>query len=143
MGHFQYRNGLVTVPTPEKIIGADAHPHRFSKRSTTRKMDKLPEKMYISEKHEEATMTTVNINAVKDLYLMNVLYELHRAQEKIAFFERKYHTTYTDFEKSVRGKGKEQFEEWDDYMEWKAFVKAHHNLLQQKNDVENGNIKIS
>ncbi len=50
------------------------------------------------------------------------LYELHIVKEKLTLFEKKYGKTFSDFEKEVLSK--EDFEKWDDYLEWKAYLKS-------------------
>ncbi|MCL4551821.1 MAG: hypothetical protein M1495_25020 [Bacteroidetes bacterium] len=88
-------------------------------------------------------MTTISLSDIKDLYLSNVLFELHKAKEKNLLFENKYKLSFTEFEKLVKESTKEDFSNWDDYMEWKAFVKSYQQLLQEKADLENGNIKVA
>jgi len=48
---------------------------------------------------------------------------LHRASECIRLFEIKYGKTFEEFERELKS-SPENFEAWDDYMEWKACVKA-------------------
>ena len=40
-------------------------------------------------------------------------------------FEKKYRITFEDFEKQIESAVKEDFEKWDDYIEWKAFYKSY------------------
>jgi len=50
------------------------------------------------------------------------LYDLHIIREKLLLFEKKYGKTFSEFEKEVLSK--EDFEKWDDYLEWKAYLKS-------------------
>jgi len=50
------------------------------------------------------------------------LYDLHIIREKLLLFEKKYGKTFSEFEKEVLSK--ENFEKWDDYLEWKAYLKS-------------------
>jgi hypothetical protein len=54
------------------------------------------------------------------------LYELHIIKEKLKLFEKKYSKTFEEFEKEVLEK--EDFEKWDDYLEWKAYLKTLKSL---------------
>ena len=57
---------------------------------------------------------------------MMLLYEFHIVREKLRLFEKKYGKSFEEFEIEV--KKKEDFEKWDDYMEWKAYLKAYEDL---------------
>jgi hypothetical protein len=74
-------------------------------------------------------MPLLNIT-VEDFNTVIKLYELHIVKEKIALFEKKYGKTFEEFEREVFEK--ESFEKWDDYMEWKAYLKTLEDL-QRKN----------
>jgi hypothetical protein len=62
----------------------------------------------------------------KTLAEMAKLYELHVSREKLKLFEKKYTRSFEDFEREVLEK--EDFEKWDDYLEWKAYIKALETL---------------
>ncbi len=66
-----------------------------------------------------------SINQIKKIIR---LYELHIIKEKLSLFEKKYGKSFKEFEKEV--KEKEDFEKWDDYLEWKAYFKAYEDLSQ-------------
>ncbi|NPA39166.1 MAG: hypothetical protein GXO57_01785 [Thermodesulfobacteria bacterium] len=59
---------------------------------------------------------------LKDFEKLIKLYDLHIVKEKISLFEKKYGKTFFEFEKEVLAK--EDFEKWDDYLEWKAYIKS-------------------
>jgi hypothetical protein len=65
--------------------------------------------------------------SLKDLERLVKFYNLHIVKEKIALFEKKYGKTFSEFEKEVLS-SKEDFEKWDDYLEWKAYVKTLEDL---------------
>lgn len=88
-------------------------------------------------------MTNLNQSKIKDYYLTEVLYNLHTVESKISLFENKYQAKFEDFSKRINTKNQENFEEWDDYIEWKAYIKSRDELLKQKQDIESGNINIS
>ena len=64
--------------------------------------------------------------SLKDFERLIRFYDLHIVKEKIALFEKKYGKIFSEFEKKVLTK--EDFEKWDDYLEWKAYVKSLEEL---------------
>jgi len=77
-------------------------------------------------------MTILNINKVKDLYFISLIYEINKAKDKIALFECKYSLDFLLFEEEMKKSSKEDFERWDDYMEWKAYYKNYNKLIAEK-----------
>lgn len=65
-------------------------------------------------------------DSLKDIERLIKFYDLHIVREKIALFEEKYGKTFSEFEKEILSE--EDFEKWDDYMEWKAYVKSLKDL---------------
>lgn len=88
-------------------------------------------------------MTTIDLASIKSLYQANILYELHNASEKIRLFEVKYGCGFDTFEKNIKSGEEENSDEWDDYIEWKAYTAAYLFYLSSKKDIENGNIKVA
>jgi len=88
-------------------------------------------------------MTTINLNKVRDLYYMNLIYEINKAKDKLDLYKKKYTSDFLSFEKKVKNASKEDFEKWDDYMEWKSFYKAYKKLLAEKRDFDEGNIRVT
>lgn len=88
-------------------------------------------------------MTIITKNVVRDLVSTNVIYELHLVEDKISFFRKRYGTDFISFEKRIHNTSEENFEEWDDYMEWKAYENSYHQLKKEKEDLENGNFKVT
>jgi hypothetical protein len=67
-------------------------------------------------------MTVIAQGNVKDnLNKIFSMYEKHIIEEKIRLYEKKYSTTFEKFEEKVNESNTEKFEEWDDYIEWKAY----------------------
>ena len=60
-------------------------------------------------------------NLAKELEEIALLYEKHIVEQKIELFEKKHNKSFQEFEKEVMQE--EQFEKWDDYLEWKACIK--------------------
>ncbi len=88
-------------------------------------------------------MVVISKKRVEEMLFANLLYELHRVKEKIKLFQGKYGSHFKNFEEKLKTSEKEDFEKWDDYMEWKAYENALKKLLNEKKDLEVGNYKVS
>lgn len=88
-------------------------------------------------------MTTIGYDTIKNLYYANIIFELHQVKDKILLFEKKYGKDFNLFEKEIKESSEENFDNWDDYMEWKAYQNSLVNLSNQKKDLEDGNIKVT
>jgi hypothetical protein len=91
---------------------------------------------------EAIKMTVISKEKVKDMYYANLMYEYHRATEKIRLFEKKYGVSFDKFEKDIKSSKKEDFEKWDDYMEWKGYEKVLQRLNKEKRELEVGDYKV-
>jgi len=78
-------------------------------------------------------MRTINKNEVASSLLLENLSELNAVKDKLTNFAKKYSTTFGSFEKKIKSKKKENFKEWDDYMEWKAFENIKKELSEKMN----------
>ena len=58
-----------------------------------------------------------------DLYYSSIIFELHQTKSKLEIFEKKYNSSFNDFEKKIKNSKKENIKQWDDYIEWKGFNK--------------------
>ena len=88
-------------------------------------------------------MISISKDNVKKLYETELTFELNQVKDKIELYSKKYESSFEQFEKKVNTSEKENFEEWDDYMEWNAFQKSYLDLLQKKSDLENDNFKVA
>jgi len=66
---------------------------------------------------------------------LKVISEIAPIRERIKAFERKYGMTLEEFEEHLK-KGEERFEEWDDYIEWKAYVEKLRELEKRLREIE-------
>ncbi len=74
---------------------------------------------------------------------LQIISELTLINEHINVFQKKYNCNFEQFEKYVE-KGKENFEKWDDYIEWKAYQEKLKELNHKIGDIENArDIKIT
>jgi len=93
-------------------------------------------------KKQEVIMITISRNNITEWLLLDTYSERHIAKDKLQFFEKKHGTTFSKFENKMK-KGKENFEHYDDYIEWKAFNRIMNSVEKKINDIRNGNIKVS
>jgi len=88
-------------------------------------------------------MLTVNKNKVAEWMLLSYLSEQRYLQDKLVFFEKKYKVSFTEFETKIDNSPEEDFEKWDDYIEWKAYSNFYHNVTKTIEDVRLGNFKVA
>ncbi|MFP4279040.1 MAG: hypothetical protein ACLFQI_03460 [Halochromatium sp.] len=65
------------------------------------------------------------------LLLLDYLASLHSARENLRLFERKYQTSLEEFSTALKTNDQEDFEAWDDYMEWRAYQRVSEDLSQK------------
>ncbi len=61
------------------------------------------------------------INIVHDLSVS----KMTEFKSSIEEFEKKYHTDFESFDSKIKATEKEDFEKWDDFIEWKAYSTAY------------------
>ena len=52
-------------------------------------------------------------------------------------FERKYSTSFKDFLKQVKSSEQEDFQAWDDLIEWEAYFRAHEEWTKKYEELKN------
>jgi hypothetical protein len=88
-------------------------------------------------------MITVKKQDVGNWLLVEYLSNLHTVREKLRFFEQKYHQSWETFGTDATTSVKEDFARWDDYIEWKAYVKMAEELSAKIGEVRHGNFEIA
>ncbi|MCR4289797.1 MAG: hypothetical protein NUV86_06025 [Candidatus Scalindua sp.] len=88
-------------------------------------------------------MVIINKEKAKEMYYANMMCEYHKATEKIRLFTKKYEMSFDQFEKDIKGSEQENFERWDDYMEWKGYENVLQTLIKEKKELEVGDYKVS
>ena len=73
---------------------------------------------------------------IKEYEKLKILSQVAAVKEKIDLFEKKYQCTFSKFSKILMKKDSEDFSTWDDYIEWKAYVKTLDNLKQKIEEIE-------
>jgi len=87
-------------------------------------------------------MLVINKQNIADMLLLETFSEMHQVRDKLNFFREKYQQDFEDFSKQIE-KEDEDFEHFDDYMEWKAYTKLFHNISQKIEDLKYGNFQIA
>ena len=77
---------------------------------------------------------TVSGEEIKEYEKLKIISQLTPIKEKIKFFEKKYGCSLEDFERSLKEK-EESFEEWDDYIEWRAYVENLRDLERRLREI--------
>jgi hypothetical protein len=88
-------------------------------------------------------MITVSKQEVGNWLLMEYMAARHTAQSRLRFFEQKYRQSWEDFDNKIKLSEKEDFDIWDDYIEWKAYVKTAKELSAKIDEVRHGNFAVT
>jgi hypothetical protein len=86
-------------------------------------------------------MVTISKQEVSALILLEEYAKLHSTLSKISNFENKYEMSFTDLE--LKMTTKEDFEAYDDYIEWKALLKNKEFIANKIDQIKNGDFQIS
>ena len=87
-------------------------------------------------------MVIVKKKDIGDAFLIEAYCEMHQTKEKIRFFQGKYQQNFEDFSESMKN-NKEDFEQFDDYIEWKAYQKVYNETIQKIEDLKSGNFQVT
>ncbi|MDH7579009.1 MAG: hypothetical protein QHH75_14620 [Bacillota bacterium] len=72
---------------------------------------------------------------IKEYKRLKIISEMVLVKEHIKLFEQKYGCAFQDFEKKVKQEA-EDFGQWDDYIEWKAYQKSFEGLKKKIGEIE-------
>jgi len=78
---------------------------------------------------------TVSRDEVKGFEKLKAISQIAPLKERIRFFESKYGCTLGEFKDKIK-REKENFEKWDDYIEWKAYIESMKDLESKMRDIE-------
>ena len=67
---------------------------------------------------------------------MEVITELTVIREKIRLLEQKYGSNIKKFEQEMKSQ-EEDFEKWDDFIDWTAYTKIEESLVKKLDELEN------
>ncbi len=79
---------------------------------------------------------------IKQYQKLKLLGDIAPIKEHIKLFENKYNMNFAEFEKNIKS-NKEDYEKWDDYIEWKAYQHKLDDLNKQYAGVEHERIRIT
>lgn len=88
-------------------------------------------------------MILVQKQSIANWLLADYLASSHTVNEKLRLFERKYAKTWDEFSTELEAASDEDFGRWDDYIEWKAYIKTATDLASKIDEVKRGNFEIS
>ena len=87
-------------------------------------------------------MITISKQEIKNSYLIDLLGKRHSILAKITLFENRYKKSFNEFEKKLQKK-KENFSDWDNYIEWKGYQEALIDIEKKIKDLKNGDFKVT
>lgn len=87
-------------------------------------------------------MISISQTDIANMARLERLARLSAVRDKIRWFEHKYFCSFEEFEARVKT-GDENFEEWDDYMEWKAYQRVRDDLQHDIIELQHGNFEIT
>jgi len=76
----------------------------------------------------------VSGDEIKEYEELKIISQLTPIREKIKFFGNKYGCSFEEFERKLKEK-EEKFEEWDDYIEWKAYIESLRDLERKLKEI--------
>ena len=88
-------------------------------------------------------MLVIDKHRVADWMLLSYLAEQRQLHEKIILYEKRYGQTFKEFESKTKEKENEDFNEWDDLIEWQAYTNFYENITKTINDIKSGNFQVA
>lgn len=79
---------------------------------------------------------TISKEDVRTFEKLITISQIAPIKERIRIFEKKYGYTFEEFEDTIK-KEREDFEKWDEYIEWKAYTETLKNLESRLSAIEN------
>ena len=97
----------------------------------------LGEKGSVKRGKEVQKMDVLEVfeDEIKEYKRLKIISEMVLVREHIRLFEQKYGCSFQDFEKRVQQEA-ENFTQWDDYIEWKAYQKSFEGLKKKIGEIE-------
>jgi hypothetical protein len=87
-------------------------------------------------------MWTIPKREVADLLKLDLMARLREAKEKEALYRRTHQQSFEAFEETVQ-QGEEEFGQWDDYLEWKAYRRVRQDLEQKIEALRRGDFEVA
>jgi len=87
-------------------------------------------------------MVQITKQAVQQWMMIDSLAQKYRYEEKIAQLEKKYGMTFAEFDDHINTTEKEVFDEWDDNINWGAYVGFLEEINQKISEIKAGNFQL-
>ncbi|MCF0052746.1 hypothetical protein LXM25_21930 [Dyadobacter sp. LJ53] len=88
-------------------------------------------------------MLTLTKKQIGNWVLLDYLAQKQQFQDKINFLEKKYNADLQSFEQQIEGASFENFEAWDDLIEWKAYTQFLSDIDSKIADIRNGDFQMA
>ena len=88
-------------------------------------------------------MQTLSKSQVSNWILLDYAAQKQVLQANTTFLERKYALDFLSFENKIKEENNENFEEWDDYIEWKAYNQFLNEITFKMEEIKNGNFQLA
>lgn len=86
---------------------------------------------------------TVTKDDLLEYEKLKIISQLTPAKEKIRLFESKYKCPFEQFENKMK-EDTEDFDKWDDYIEWKAYIETIKDLTTKLKKIDDAtDIKVA
>jgi hypothetical protein len=91
----------------------------------------------------KTAVLTIPKKQIGNWVLLDYLSQKQIYQEKISFLEKKYDLDLATFEGKVENSAIENFEAWDDLIEWKAYSQFLSEINTKITDIRNGDFQMA
>ncbi|MFY8159872.1 MAG: hypothetical protein ACOVNU_00955 [Candidatus Kapaibacteriota bacterium] len=75
-------------------------------------------------------MVAITKEKVQQVQYYELLFQMHILKSKLELFTNKYKSNLEEFESQIKSSDTENFELWDDMMEWKAYQKSYEEIKE-------------
>ncbi|CAG5068186.1 hypothetical protein DYBT9623_00915 [Dyadobacter sp. CECT 9623] len=88
-------------------------------------------------------MLTLSKKQIGNWVLLDYLSQKQVYSDKISFLEKKYDADLASFENQIKNASSEDFEAWDDLIEWKAYQQLLSEITAKITDIRNGDFQMA
>ena len=88
-------------------------------------------------------MLVIDKQRVAEWMLLSHHAEQRQLHDRIVIYENKYSQSFKEFEKIIEKRENESFDEWDDYIEWKAYNDFYLQITKKIDDIKSGNFQVA
>ena len=88
-------------------------------------------------------MLTLTKKQIGNWVLLDYLAQKQQLQEKMNILEKKYDVDLQTFENQVENASSEDFQVWDDLIEWRAYTQFLSEIDSKIADIRNGDFQMA